>query len=51
MKKLSILIVEDGQIQREMLRDFLLKEGIADLFPTGQARRLVESVMAREGRA
>ncbi|MBK7551984.1 MAG: response regulator [Syntrophaceae bacterium] len=27
MKKLSILIVEDGQIQREMLRDFLRKEG------------------------
>ena len=29
MKKLSILIVEDGQIQREMLRDFLRKEGHA----------------------
>jgi DNA-binding NtrC family response regulator len=27
MKKLNILIVEDGQIQREMLRDFLRKEG------------------------
>ncbi|MEI7672692.1 MAG: sigma-54-dependent transcriptional regulator [Syntrophales bacterium] len=27
MKKLSILIVEDGQSQREMLRDFLRKEG------------------------
>src|SRR5450759_254544 len=27
MKKLHILIVEDGQSQREMLRDFLLKEG------------------------
>ena len=29
MKKLNILIVEDGQIQREMLRDFLRKEGHA----------------------
>jgi two-component system NtrC family response regulator len=27
MHKLSILIVEDGQSQREMLRDFLLSEG------------------------
>ena len=27
MQKLSILIVEDGQSQREMLRDFLFKEG------------------------
>jgi len=27
MKKLSILAVEDGQNQREMLRDFLRKEG------------------------
>jgi len=27
MKKLSILVVEDGQSQREMLRDFLAKEG------------------------
>ncbi|TRZ91680.1 sigma-54-dependent Fis family transcriptional regulator [bacterium] len=27
MKKLSILVVEDGQNQREMLRDFLRKEG------------------------
>jgi two-component system NtrC family response regulator len=27
MKKLNILIIEDGQSQREMLRDFLLKEG------------------------
>lgn len=27
MKKLHILIVEDGQSQREMLRDFLLKAG------------------------
>jgi len=27
MKKLNILIVEDGQSQREMLRDFLIKEG------------------------
>jgi DNA-binding NtrC family response regulator len=27
MKKLHILIVEDSQSQREMLRDFLLKEG------------------------
>ena len=27
MKKLSILVVEDGQSQREMLRDFLQKEG------------------------
>ena len=27
MKKLSILVVEDGQSQREMLRDFLVKEG------------------------
>ena len=29
MKKLSILVVEDGQSQREMLRDFLIKEGHA----------------------
>ena len=27
MNKLNILIVEDGQSQREMLRDFLIKEG------------------------
>jgi DNA-binding NtrC family response regulator len=27
MKKLNILVVEDGQSQREMLRDFLRKEG------------------------
>ena len=27
MQKVSILIVEDGQSQREMLRDFLLSEG------------------------
>ncbi len=27
MKTLNILVVEDGQSQREMLRDFLLKEG------------------------
>lgn len=27
MRKLSILIVEDGRTQREMLRDFLLSEG------------------------
>jgi two-component system NtrC family response regulator len=27
MKKLNILVVEDGQSQREMLRDFLIKEG------------------------
>jgi DNA-binding NtrC family response regulator len=27
MKKLNILVVEDGRSQREMLRDFLLKEG------------------------
>ena len=27
MKKLSILVVEDGKSQREMLRDFLRKEG------------------------
>ncbi len=27
MKKLQILIVEDGKSQREMLRDFLIKEG------------------------
>jgi DNA-binding NtrC family response regulator len=27
MKKLSVLVVEDGQSQREMLRDFLVKEG------------------------
>jgi len=27
MKNLNILVVEDGQSQREMLRDFLLKEG------------------------
>lgn len=27
MKKLQILVVEDGKSQREMLRDFLIKEG------------------------
>ncbi|PKN84606.1 MAG: DNA-binding response regulator, partial [Deltaproteobacteria bacterium HGW-Deltaproteobacteria-1] len=27
MRKLNILIVEDGRSQREMLRDFLIKEG------------------------
>ncbi len=27
MKKLDILVVEDGQSQRETLRDFLIKEG------------------------
>jgi len=27
MKELNILVVEDGQSQREMLRDFLIKEG------------------------
>ena len=27
MKKLHILIVEDGKSQREMLRDFLINEG------------------------
>ena len=27
MKKLNILVVEDGKSQREMLRDFLRKEG------------------------
>jgi two-component system NtrC family response regulator len=27
MKNLNILVVEDGQSQREMLRDFLIKEG------------------------
>jgi len=27
MKKLNILVVEDGRSQREMLRDFLMKEG------------------------
>jgi DNA-binding NtrC family response regulator len=29
MKKLNILVVEDGQSQREMLRDFLAREGHA----------------------
>ena len=29
MRKLNILIVEDGQSQREMLRDFLISEGHA----------------------
>ncbi len=29
MKKLNILVVEDGQSQREMLRDFLVREGHA----------------------
>lgn len=29
MKNLHILVVEDGQSQREMLRDFLIKEGYA----------------------
>ncbi|MCU0582202.1 MAG: response regulator [Syntrophales bacterium] len=29
MKKLNILVVEDGKSQREMLRDFLKSEGHA----------------------
>ncbi len=44
-------IVCVAPLDTDRVRDFLLKEGIADLFPTGQARRLVESVMAMEGRA
>ena len=27
MKKLNVLVVDDGQSQREMLRDFLRSEG------------------------
>jgi len=43
MRKLSILIVEDGQSQREMLRDFLSQEGhfIAEAESGEKAIRLV----------
>jgi len=43
MRKLSILIVEDGQSQREMLRDFLSQEGhfIAEAESGEKALRLV----------
>ncbi|MBN1615249.1 MAG: sigma-54-dependent Fis family transcriptional regulator [Deltaproteobacteria bacterium] len=46
MRKLNILVVEDGQSQREMLRDFLRKEG----HWVGEADNGVEAVRAvREG--
>ena len=46
MKKLSILVVEDGQSQREMLRDFLRKEGHT-VGEAGNGERAVQCV--REG--
>jgi len=46
MKKLSILVVEDGRSQREMLRDFLRKEGHA----VGEAENGEQAVRrVREG--
>ncbi len=44
MKKLHILVVEDGRSQREMLRDFLIKEGhtVAD---AENGERAVQSVL------
>jgi DNA-binding NtrC family response regulator len=45
MRKLSILVVEDGQSQREMLRDFLRSEGhTAAEADTGEAA--IKSVLA-----
>ena len=45
MKKLQILIVEDGKSQREMLRDFLIKEGHA-VAEAENGERALEKVRA-----
>lgn len=44
MKNLHILIVEDGQSQREMLRDFLIKEGYA-IAEAEDGEKAVQSVL------
>ena len=44
MKKLNILIVEDGQSQREMLRDFLIQEGHA-VAEADNGEKAIESVV------
>ena len=44
MKDLHILIVEDGQSQREMLRDFLIKEGYA-IAEAENGEKAVQSVL------
>jgi len=46
MKNLNILVVEDGQSQREMLRDFLLKEGHA-VAEAASGEEAVQSVTNR----
>jgi len=45
MKKLHILVVEDGKSQREMLRDFLIKEGY-DVKEAGNGEIAVSAVRA-----
>jgi two-component system NtrC family response regulator len=45
MKKLQMLIVEDGKSQREMLRDFLIKEGHA-VAEAENGERALEKVRA-----
>ncbi|MFH1080494.1 MAG: sigma-54 dependent transcriptional regulator [Pseudomonadota bacterium] len=44
MKKLNILVVEDGRSQREMLRDFLIKEGHA-VSEAENGRQAIQSVL------
>jgi len=44
MKNLHILIVEDGQSQREMLRDFLIKEGYA-IAEAENGEKAIQSVL------
>jgi DNA-binding NtrC family response regulator len=44
MKDLHILIVEDGQSQREMLRDFLIKEGYA-IAEAENGEKAIQSVL------
>ena len=44
MKKLHILVVEDGRSQREMLRDFLIKEGHT-VAEAENGERAVQSVL------
>lgn len=44
MQRLSILIVEDGQSQREMLRDFLMAEGHS-VAEAGNGEKAIEKVL------
>lgn len=44
MKNLHILVVEDGQSQREMLRDFLIKEGYA-IAEAKNGEKAIQSVL------